>query len=193
MDTQPKFSVSTVPLCNMTLALLILAQIPVMFGIVSGPGTIGLIPWIACAYPVILVCVIMMLKNGEFMDATINGILSTVLMGQNAIAGMIQLAYSVAGQQVPADVAAGMGMINGIAFLVGGIILVCACTVAIRANKIAGACIGISGVGFISLFAMYYGAGPMFGMVGGACLTILAIFLLTTGIMSFFPKKDAQQ
>ncbi|WP_303051378.1 hypothetical protein [uncultured Slackia sp.] len=193
MDASTKFSVSTVPLCNMILALLILAQIPVMFGVVSGAGTIGLVPWIACAYPVIVVCVIMMLKNGEFMDATINGILSTVLMGQNAIAGLIQLAYSVSGQQMPSEVAAGMGMINGLAFLTGGIILLCACTVAMRANKIAGACIGISGIGFISLFAMYYGAGPLFGMAGGICLTILAVFLLVTGVMAFFPKKEAQQ
>lgn len=193
MDTQSKFSASTIPLCNMTVAMLILAQIPVMFGIVSGPGTIGLIPWIACAYPVIIVCVIMMLKNGDFMDATTNGILSAVLMGQNAIAAMIQLAYSAAGQEVPADVTAGMGMISGIAFLVGGIILLCACIVIIRVNKIACICIGVAGVGFISLFAMYYGAGHVFGMVGGICLTILAIFLLTTGIMAFFPKKDTEQ
>ena len=193
MDTQSKFSVSTIPLCNMTLGLLIIAQIPIMFGIVAGPGTIGIIPWVACAYPVIIICVIMMLKNGEFMDATINGILSAVLMGQNAIAGLIQLAYSSAGMAVPDQVNAGMAMINGMGFLVGGIILVAACTVAIRMSKITGICIGLAGIGFIALFAMYYGMGQFFGLIGGTCLVILAIYLLATGIIAFFPKKDAAQ
>lgn len=43
-QTPPKPPTSAIPLCNMILGLLIIAQIPVMFGAISGAGTIWLAP-----------------------------------------------------------------------------------------------------------------------------------------------------
>lgn len=85
MNEQTMPRTSAIPLCNMTLGLLILAQIPVMFGVLQGAATIWLAPWIICAYPVILVCVIKMFRDGDMVEATINGVLSCILMGQNAV------------------------------------------------------------------------------------------------------------
>ena len=81
-QTPPKPPTSAIPLCNMILGLLIIAQVPVMFGAISGAGTIWLAPWILCAYPVIVFCVIKMFRDGDMVEATINGVLSCVLMGQ---------------------------------------------------------------------------------------------------------------
>ena len=171
-QTPPKPPTSAIPLCNMILGLLIIAQIPVMFGAISGAGTIWLAPWILCAYPVIVFCVIKMFRDGDMVEATINGVLSCVLMGQNAISGLIWLVFTLQGQLPPAEVLVGMAMINGMAFLVGAI------------------SIGASGIGFLALFLLYYGFGDFFALIAACGLTILALFLLLSAIISFFPKKN---
>lgn len=181
---------STIPLCNLVLGLLIIAQIPIMFGLVGGEATIGIVPWVLCAYPVIIVCVVRMFKNGELVDATVNGVLSAVLMGQNAILGLIYLAFSASGQPMPEAVSAGIAMISGMAFLAGAVILIPVSWLAFHNSKVAGVCILCAGIGFLSLFAMYYGAGQLFGLVGAIGLTILAVYLLLSGIAMLFPKKQ---
>lgn len=190
-QTPPKPPTSAIPLCNMILGLLIIAQIPVMFGAISGAGTIWLAPWILCAYPVIVFCVIKMFRDGDMVEATINGVLSCVLMGQNAISGLIWLVFTLQGQLPPAEVLVGMAMINGMAFLVGAIILLPMAYLAFQGSKIAGICIGASGIGFLALFFLYYGFGDFFTLIAACGLTILALFLLLSAIISFFPKKNS--
>lgn len=180
---------SAIPLCNMTLGLLIIAQIPIMFGIISGPQTIWLMPWVICAYPVILFCVIKMFRDGDMIEATINGVLSCALMGQNAVSSVIWLLFTLQGQVPPDAVLAGMQMINGLAFLVGSIIITPMGFLAFKGDKLTGTCIMASGVGFLSLFLMFYGFGDFFALIGGAGLTILAVFLLLTAIAAFFTQK----
>ncbi len=191
-EVAPKPPTSAIPLCNMTLGLLIIAQIPIMFGVISGPQTIWLLPWVICAYPVILFCVIKMFRDGDMVEATINGVLSCVLMGQNAISSIIWLMFTLQGQ-VPSDaVLAGMQMINGLAFLVGSIIITPMGFLAFKGDKLAGTCIMASGIGFLGLFLMFYGFGDIFALVGATGLTILAIFLLLTAIASFFMQKPPE-
>ena len=188
-EEHAEMKTSAIPLCDMVLGLLIIAQIPLMFGMVSGAATIGIIPWVAVAYPVIIVCVVLMFKNGELVDATVNGVLSGVLMGQNAVTGIIYLVYSSAGQAVPADVMGGMALISGFAFLAGAIILLPVSWLAFHVNKVGGICICCAGIGFLSLFGLYMGAGGICGLIAGIGLTILAVYLLLTGIGMLFPKK----
>lgn len=187
--TAPSYA-STIPLCNLVLGLLIVAQIPIMFGMVSGEATIGIVPWVLCAYPVIIVCVVRMFKNGELVDATVNGVLSAVLMGQNAILGLIYLAFSANGQPMPETVSAGIAQVSGMAFLAGAVILIPVSWLAFHNSKVAGVCILCAGIGFLSLSAMHYGAGQLFGLVGAIGLTILAVYLLLSGIAMLFPKKQ---
>lgn len=184
---------SAVPLCNMTLGLLIIAQIPIMFGLIAGEQTIWLLPWVLCAYPVIIMCVIKMFRDGEMIDATVNGVLSAVLMGQNAVSSAIYLAYSSHGVAVPPEVLGGMALIYGLAFLAGACILLPVAFLAFRASKLAGVCIACAGIGFLSLFPTYWGIANL-GLVAGIGLTVLAVFLLLpNGVFLLFPKKPAPE
>lgn len=193
MNEQVTSRTSAIPLCNMTLGLLILAQIPIMFGMISGPATIWLAPWIICAYPVILVCVVKMFRDGDMVEATINGVLSCVLMGQNAVGSLIWLAFTLQGAAVPDEVLAGMALINGIAFAVAAVILLPMGFLAFQGSKVSGVCIMACGVGFLALFFLYYGFGDFFGLIGGAGLVILAVFLLLSAIASFFQKPPVPE
>ena len=181
---------SAVPLCNMTLGLLIIAQFPVMFGMISGEQTVWLLPWVLCAYPIIVVCVVKMFRDGEMADATINGVLSAVLMGQNGLSAAIWLAYSSQGTAPSPEVLQGMALIYGVAFLAGACILLPYGYLVFKANKLAGVCVICAGIGFLSLFPTYWGIANL-GLVAGIGLTILAVFLLIpAGIMLLFPPKQ---
>lgn len=191
-ENAPAPRTSAIPLCNMTLGLLIISLIPSMFGMISGEQTIWLLPWMLCAYPVIICCVIKMFRDGEMVDATVNGVLSAVLMGQNGISAIIYLAYSSNGLAVPGDVLMGMALINGMAFLAGACILLPVGFLAFKGSKLAGVCILCAGVGFLSLFPTYWGIANI-GIVAGIGLTILAIYLLfPAGVAALFPKKPMQ-
>lgn len=186
-----QFSSSAVPLMDMTVGMLIIAQIPIMFGVVSGPALAGIIPWVLCAYPLMLTCVIIMFKQGDLVDASVNGVLAVILMGQNAVLGIIQLCYSAAGTTMPAEVQAGIGAISGMAFLVGGIILIPVSFLAMKESKITGIALLCAGIGFVALFLMYYGFGQIFGLIGACGIIILGIYLLITGIKLLFPGNAA--
>jgi|GEM_PF-7119016 len=192
-DEKTGMKTTAIPLCDMILGMLIIAQIPLMFGVVSGAATVGVIPWVLMAYPMIIVCVVLMFKNGELIDATINGVLSAVLMGQNAVTGTIYLVYTAAGQAIPAEVSAGMALISAFAYLVGAIILIPIGWLAFHGTKVGGTCILCAGVGFLALFFLYMGFGSLFGLIAAIGLQILAVYLLLTGISMLFPKKPAPQ
>lgn len=173
---------SSIPACNLIIALLIFAQIPIMFGLVSGEAIIYALPWLLAAFPVLLICIVIMYKNGDFVDATINAVLSGVLMGQNFVRGIISLTmYNAGTQPTPELIMAGYA-IDMWVYLAGGIILLVAGWLAHFQTKMGAVGIWCGAVGFLSLAAMYGGLGQFFGMIGGIGLTVLAIYLLYSGL-----------
>lgn len=110
--------------CNLLLGLLIVAQFPIMFGMVSGNAVIQIIPWVLTAYPMILITVVLMYKNGDIVGATCNAVLSVVLMGQNFVKGILSLIYFVTDKKVPIEFARDTALIDGCAYLVGAVMLV---------------------------------------------------------------------
>lgn len=88
---EDKKHASTIPACGMIIAILIFAQIPIMFGKADPNAIIYALPWLLSAFPVLLLCIAFMFKNGELVDGTINAVLSGVLMGQNFVRGIIAL------------------------------------------------------------------------------------------------------
>ena len=82
---------SSIPACGLVIGLLIFAQIPIMTGKADPNAIIYAMPWLLAAFPVILICIVFMYLNGEFVDATMNAVLSGVLMGQNFVRGIIAL------------------------------------------------------------------------------------------------------
>lgn len=173
---------STIPDCNMIIALLIFAQIPIMFGLAPANAIIYAMPWILAAFPVLLICIVIMFKNGEFVDATINAVLSGVLMGQNFVRGIIALTMLNADTQPAAELLMASAAIDQWVYLAAGIILLAGGWLAHFQSKMAAISIWSAAIGFLSLAAMYAGVGQIFGLIGAIGLTILGIYLLYSGI-----------
>lgn len=177
-----KTTASAIPANNMIIAILIFAQIPIMFGQLPTTAFLCALPWLLAAYPVILICVVMMFKNGEFVDATMNAILSGVLMGQNFVRGIMLLTMLNAGSQLPADLQSASFLIDKWVYLAGGIILIFAGWLAHFKSKMAATGVWCGAIGFLALACLNAGFGDVFGLIGGIGLVILGIYLLYSGI-----------
>lgn len=179
---EDKKHASTIPACGMIIAILIFAQIPIMFGKADPNAIIYALPWLLSAFPVLLLCIVFMFKNGEFVDATINAVLSGVLMGQNFVRGIIALAMYSNGVEVTPELMMSSYAIDKWVYLAGGIILLFACWLAHFGSKMAALGILAGAVGFLALSAMYAGFGSAFGTVGAIGLVVLGVYLLYSGI-----------
>lgn len=179
---EKKIYASSIPACNMIIALLIFAQIPIMFGMADANAIIYALPWLLAAYPFIILCVVLMYKNGEFVDATMNALLSGVLMGQNFVRGIIALTMYNAGTTATPELLASSAAIDMWVYIVGGIILLFAGWLASFNSKMAAVGIWAGAIGFLALAVMYAGVGGIFGLIGSIGLVILAIYLLYSGI-----------
>lgn len=166
----------------MIIALLIFAQIPIMFGLAPANAIIYAMPWILAAFPVLLICIVVMLKNGDFVDATINAVLSGVLMGQNFVRGIISLTMLNAGTQPTADILAASAAIDTWVYLAAGIILLVGGWLAHFNSKLSAAGVWAPAIGFLSLSAMYAGFGQLFGLIGAIGLVTLGVYLLYSGL-----------
>ena len=173
---------STIPACNMIIALLIFAQIPIMFGLAPANAIIYAMPWILSAFPVLLICIVIMFKNGDFVDATINAVLSGVLMGQNFVRGIIALTMLNAGTQPAPDVLAASAAMDTWVYLAAGIILLVGGWLAHFKSKLTATGVWASAIGFLSLSAMYAGFGQFFGLIAGIGLVTLGVYLLYSGL-----------
>ena len=179
--------------CNLLLGFLIVAQFPIMFGMVSGNAVIQIIPWVLTAYPMILITVVLMYKNGDIVGATCNAVLSVVLMGQNFVKGILSLIYFVTDKKVPIEFARDTALIDGCAYLVGAVMLVFIGWLAFVGCRIAGVCIWASATGFLGLTLMYFGILSMGGLIAGIGLNILAVWLIYSGIGGIVNKATGKQ
>lgn len=179
--------------CNLLLGLLIVAQFPIMFGMVSGNAAIQIIPWVLTAYPMILITVVLMYKNGDIVGATCNAVLSVVLMGQNFVKGILSLIYFVTDKKVPIEFARDTALIDGCAYLAGAVMLVFIGWLAFMGCRIAGVCIWASATGFLGLTLMYFGILSMGGLIAGIGLNILAVWLIYSGIGGIVNKATGKQ
>lgn len=60
---EDKKHASTIPACGMIIAILIFAQIPIMFGKADPNAIIYALPWLLSAFPVLLLCIAFMFKK----------------------------------------------------------------------------------------------------------------------------------
>lgn len=174
--------VSSIPACNMVIAILIFAQIPILFGKLSTDAFIYVLPWLLSAYPIILITVVIMYKNGDFVDATMNAILSGVLMGQNFVRGIMVLSLLNSGAQIPSELMFASFAIDKWVYLAGGIILLFAGWLAHFQCKMAAIGVWAGAIGFLALAALNAGFGSVFGLIGGIGMVILAVYLLYSGL-----------
>lgn len=194
-----KQKTSSVPACSLIIAMLIFAQIPILFGLAPEGAVIYALPWLLAAYPVLIVCIILMYKNGEFVDATLNALLSGVLMGQNFVRGIIDLVVLAAGAEVDPSLLQASHDIDKWIFLAGGVTLIFGGWIALHDHIAAGIGVWAGALGFICVAAVNAGFGEGFGTAGAAGIVIMGLYLFYTGISGLMKtamggrKKTAEQ
>lgn len=180
MDNNKK--ASSISACQLIIALLVFAQIPIMFGKVESHAIVYMLPWVMAAFPLILICIVFMYKNGEFLAATMNAFLSGVMMGQNFVRGIIELQFITSGTKMSESLLQASQTIDMWAFLAGGIILLVGSIVEFVGCKMAGIGLFAGSIGFFCMSAMYAGLGGSFGTAAGVLILILAVYLLYGGL-----------
>lgn len=173
---------SSIPACNMVISLLIFSQLPILFGKADPNAAIYTLPWQMAAYPVIFLCVALMYKNGEFVDATMNAILSSVLMGQNFVRGIITLSMYNSGRVADAGLVLSSYAIDKWVYMVSGCILLIASWLSHFSSKMATAGLLAGSIAFLSLAANYAGFGSVFSLAGAFGFVILGLYLLYSGL-----------
>jgi len=167
---------------NMTIGLLILAQAFLLFGKVDPLTRIAVIPWILTAFPVLLIVVVIQYRIGDSVGAAANGLLGTVLLGQNFVKGMIDLAFVLSGKTPPAGLIMGGLAVDGMAFVIAGIILLFVGYLAGYGSKWTAFSIWAAAIGFILIAAAYFGFNPVLALIGVCGLMIVGLWLVYLGI-----------
>lgn len=183
---EPKKGTSSIPACNMLTAIIIFAQIPILSGQLDASGAIYALPWTFAAWPVLLICSVIMFKNGDFIDATLNTALGGALMGQNMMKGLITLLFFLSDKAIPAELLAARYAIDKWAYLICGLILLFSAWMAHFQSKLATFCICAGSIGFLSLAAMFAGFGRPWGLIGLIGLVVLGICRLYFGLAMMF-------
>lgn len=168
---------------NLTIGLLIMSLVPTMFGLVDPSTVIMTLPWTVPAFPVLLLVVVLQFREGDVVGATANGVLGAVLMGQNFVRGLLALGVVLTGHELPEAAVAGGHMVDGFVYLVGGIVLLTIGWLAAHAATLPGGiAVSLGGIGFLCVSAASFGLGSLLGLVGSIGLTVIAVWLLYSGL-----------
>ena len=194
--SQQKFSEASYgPLCNLTIGFCIFTLTPMLLGIVHGPAVAGAFPIIFCAFPIMVIAVIKMIKQGDLIGGTTNAVCGAVVMGQNGFVALMHLIYSAAGKEMPPEVLLGNAWFSGFAFVVVGIILFYLTFLLLKVNKATAACIGIGAIGMCSFGAYYFlniAGNPIMivGLMGAIGLFVLAAHMMYEALKSYLPSGE---
>ena len=183
------------PLCNLTIGFCIFVLTPMLLGIVHGPAVAGAFPIIFCAYPIMVIAVVKMIKQGDLIGGTTNAVCGAVVMGQNGFVALMHLIYSATGKEMPPEVALGNAWFSGFAFVVVGLILFYLTFLLLKVNKATAVCIGIGAVGMFA-FGVYFFlnivGNPIMivGLIGANGLFVLAGHMIYEALKSYLPSGE---
>ena len=194
--SESKFSEASYgPLCNLTIGFCIFTLTPMLLGIVHGSAVAGAFPIIFCAFPIMVIAVVKMIKQGDLIGGTTNAVCGAVVMGQNGFVALMHLIYSAAGKEMPPEVLLGNAWFSGFAFCVVGIILFYLTFLLLQVSKATAACIGIGAVG-MTAFGVYYflniAGNPIMivGLIGAVGLFVLAAHMIYEALKSYLPSGE---
>lgn len=128
-QTEPVAAADPTPLGNIATGLVLLTLWPILFGLSDATAMVAVLPWALAAAPFILLTTVLAFRAGNLLGAVANGILSGVTLCQNAVWGLVALAYTAAGTAVPEAVSSVKGYMDGTAFLASAGMLLCVCVI----------------------------------------------------------------
>jgi hypothetical protein len=174
-------------LINVVTAVLIFCISPMLLGLVDNTVFIAAIPWIATAFPILLIGVVFLFKQGDSVNAASKGLVSGLVMCQTAFQGIIFLQYSAAGKQIPEALLKNFGAVSGAGFLAAAAFLCALTFFYLKTNKKLHAFWEMfPTIGFAFVGLANWGIAPVLGLIGGVLLVIFAFWLLISSITMVF-------
>lgn len=177
-----KLWANVAPLTNITIGLMILTQWSIMTGKTGDYTNIALLPWLLPAIALVFVLVILEFRQGLLIDATMNGLLGIVLMGQGVIKGLLMLNGLNHGVTFPAEYMAATAAVGSVGFLIPVILLLIAGFLAFMGfSRIMGFCVWCCALGFLGVALTNFTGNVMFAGLGSFGLIIMGLWLTYLG------------
>jgi succinate-acetate transporter protein len=131
----------------------------------------------------VFVLVILEFKQGLFVDATMNGLLGIVLMGQGVIKGILMLNGINNGITLPADYTVASAAVSFVGFLIPVFMLLIAGFLAFMGfSRMMGFCVWCCALGFFGVALTNFTGNVMYAGLGGFGLIIMGIWLTYMGL-----------
>ena len=156
-------------LANVVTSFCIFAMSPMLMG--KTGATIGLIPWMLLALPIMLICIVGLFKNKDIVGAMANALLTCMALFNNFMHGVVELYCMGNGIELTEEMRTGMAYMDGGAYLAAAIFLIAVVFLAFQQNRAQAVGVALPMVAFFMLTAQNWG-GFSFGLVPG-CLFIL--------------------
>lgn len=154
-----------------------------MLGIADSTAIIASLPWLMPAFPILLIAIVFMFKNGDSIGAAANGVLTGMTMCQNMIKGSIILLYMTLVGEVPAELLKSFDLLSGGAFITSSVFLMSLVYINFKAGKkISALFVCFPAIGFFLLGLSCFGINPILGLAGSIFLVSYAFWLLYSGI-----------
>lgn len=134
---------------ELVASLVIFCMSPMLLGIVSGEGMIGLIPWMLPAFCIYFFIIIIQFRKGNMIRGTASTLLIVIALFQNLIKALIHLFYSGRELTLPDTVANGIKWIDSLAFLTLALIFFCIIYIEYHKSKIDAFFLLLPGLGFV--------------------------------------------
>jgi Predicted membrane protein len=178
-----KLWANVAPLTNITIGLMILTQWSMLTGKTGDYTSIALLPWLLPALILVFVLVILEFRQGLLIDATMNGLLGIVLMGQGVIKGLLMLNGINHGVTLPADYMIASAAVGAVGFLIPVFLLFIAGFLAFMGfSRTMGFCVWLCALGFLGVAITNFTGNVIFAGFGGFGLIVMGIWLTYLGL-----------
>jgi succinate-acetate transporter protein len=191
MENKPWANVA--PLTNITIGLMILTQWSMLTGKTGEYTNIALLPWLLPAFFLVFVLVVLEFKQGLLIDATMNGLLGIVLMGQGIFKGFLMLNGLNHGITFPPEYMAASAAVASVGFLIPVFLLFIAGLLSFMGfSRTMGVCVWLCALGFLGVAITNFTGNVMFAGLGGFGLIIMGIWLTYLGLAQILNESTGK-
>ena len=165
------------------IAICIFSAVPFITGWVHPMSAIATIPWGIAAFIALIIVTIILFRNGSFMPAMSFSIFGIILCGAMILKAVQSLMMLLNGVTAPPQLAAGGMIVEGMAWVVMGIVIIAIGFLAGYISRPFAIFIWIADVGvWIMTAASFGGIPPAAAAAGGYLVFLLGIWFLYMGI-----------
>lgn len=169
----------------LTLAVVLLNEIPIMIGAVSPVTWIAALPWALAGTIALMIVVVFQLRQGDLLSATANGLLGIILIGTTAFKGVISLLMMITKTASPDALITGGCITDAMAWLGAGIATLFIGYLVGKISGIFSVAVWSAAIGFFLIAASNAGVvGAGMSHLAGYFIGVIAVWFLYLGIAS---------